>query len=89
MELLGYSASQYGIRRSSLDDAGGVYKGYIIKVDSFKCLGFELKNFEIACHNLSSKLGVIGLLGMNFLEKFRMDIDFSTGIIHSIQNKYQ
>ncbi len=84
VDLLGYSAQIDSIRLSHLEGAGGRSKGYIIEMPRFKSLNQELHNFEIACHDLDSHLGISGLLGMNFFKHFKMDIDFSKGLICSI-----
>lgn len=81
VDYMGYSARKDGIHRSALDGAGGRSEGFVIQVPKFKCLGVELEGFEIACHDLDTKLGVAGLLGMNFLKHFHMDIDFRSGAI--------
>lgn len=83
VDCLGYS-SRDAFRISNLDGAAGRSKGYLIKIPTFRCLGFEMTEFEIACHDMNSKLGVAGVLGMNFLKNFRMDINYNTGEIHSI-----
>jgi predicted aspartyl protease len=83
-DYLGYSA-QDAFKKSSLDGAVGRSEGYLIKVPGFRCLGFEIKDFIVACHDMNSKLGVAGILGMNFLNHFRTDIDWYTGQIHSIK----
>lgn len=83
-DYLGYSAKD-GHQRSTLDGAAGRSEGYLIKVPKFQCMGFDLQNFEVACHDMNSRLGVSGILGMNFLKQFRLDIDFNTGQIHNIQ----
>ncbi|MFH1653672.1 MAG: retropepsin-like aspartic protease [Pseudomonadota bacterium] len=85
INYLGYSARDDGIRRSSLDGAGGKSVGYVIRAPNFRCLNFELTDFEIACHDMNTRLGVAGLLGMNFLKLFRLDIDFNTGQINKIE----
>ena len=82
---LGFSAKQDGARRSILDGAAGRSVGYTIKVPILTCLGFELQNFEIACHDMDTRLGVAGLLGMNFLNHFRVDVNFKTGEIFQIE----
>jgi len=82
-DFLGYS-SRDAFKISNLDGAAGRSKGYLIKIPIFRCLGFEIKDFVIACHDMNSKLGVAGILGMNFLKHFRMDIDWATGEIYSI-----
>lgn len=83
-KFLGYDSSM-AVRRSRLDGAIGESRGYTVRVSSFKCLGFEIADFEIACHVMSSRLKIPGLLGMDFLKHFRIDIDYSTGIIHKIE----
>ena len=84
MDVLGYSAREDMIKKSTLTGAAGESRGYIIKIPTFTCMNQTLANFEIACLDLDSSLGVSGLLGMNFFKHFRMDIDFSNGIIHTI-----
>lgn len=81
VDFMGYSAKKDGIHKSTLDGAGGQSIGYVIKVPCFKCLGAELQGFEIACHDMDSRLGVAGLLGMNFLKHFHVDLNFKTGVI--------
>lgn len=71
-------------RISRLDGAGGTSEGYVIKAPSVKCFDLEITDFEIACHELDSKLNLSGLLGMNFLNNFRLDIDLKKGIIYKI-----
>lgn len=84
IDHLGYS-SHDAFKRSNLDGAAGQSKGYLIKVSKFRCLGFEMVDFDIACHDMNSKLGIAGILGMNFLNHFRMDVDWHMGEIFSIK----
>lgn len=81
VDYMGYSARKDGIHRSALDGAGGRSEGFVIQVPKFKCLGVEVETFDIACHDLDTRLGVAGLLGMNFLKHFHMDVDFRTGAV--------
>jgi len=85
IDYLGYSARSDAIDTSRLDGAAGRSEGYVIKLSKFKCLGFELDNFTVACHDMNTRLGVAGLLGMNFLEHFRIDMNYYTGEIHAIE----
>lgn len=82
---LGYSAREDGTRRSALDGAAGRSIGYVIQLPRLKCLGFELNDLEIACHDMDTRLGVAGLLGMNFFNHFRIDLNFSTGDVFQIE----
>ena len=84
IDLLGYS-SRDAFKISNLDGAAGRSKGYLIRVPAFRCLGFELNDFVIGCHDMNSKLGVAGILGMNFMKHFRADINWSSGEIFSIK----
>lgn len=84
-DYLGYSAQQDAVGTSALDGAAGRSEGYVIKVPKFKCLGFELNDFSIACHDMDTKLGVAGILGMNFLRHFRIDLNYTTGEIYTIE----
>src|SRR3989338_3302591 len=54
----------------------------LITVPKFRALGFEVKNMEVICHNLPTQSPVEGLLGLNFLKKAGVVIDFSRNIIH-------
>ncbi|MBN1115419.1 MAG: clan AA aspartic protease [Oligoflexia bacterium] len=85
-DYLGYSTRD-AIKISKLDGAGGYSEGYVLKLSKIRCLNIEIPEFEIACHDLNSRLGVAGLLGMNFLKCLRIDIDFETGRIHKITQK--
>lgn len=82
-DFLGYSAAD-AFTLSKLDGAAGESHGYSIHVPKVMCLGHEVENFVIACHDIDSRLGIIGLLGMNFLDHFRMDLDFKTGDVFRI-----
>lgn len=84
IDYLGYSARD-AFDTSTLDGAGGLSRGYVIKLRKFRCLGFELDDFTVACHDMNTRLGVTGLLGMNFLRHFRMDVDYSSGGIYKIE----
>lgn len=48
----------------------------IIKVASFKCLGVEVKDLDVVCHDLPPWATVDGLLGLNFLCHYPPFIDF-------------
>lgn len=44
-------------------------------------LGVEIKNMDIVCHDLPPQSPVEGLLGLNFLKKAKVIIDFSKNTI--------
>lgn len=58
IHLLGYSAHEDGIRSSILGGAAGRSVGFMVKLPRFRCLDFKMKDFEIACHDFNTQLGV-------------------------------
>ena len=50
--------------------ASGVVIVPMIKIKYIACLGKEIKNLEVICHDLPSQSPVKGLLGLNFLIHF-------------------
>lgn len=87
-DYLGYSARD-GLKRSSLDGAGGRSSGYIIQFPEVRWLDFVVSPLHIACHDMDSRLGVGGLLGMNLLRNFKIHLDFSTGELLSLEHLNQ
>jgi hypothetical protein len=85
IDYLGYSAREDGVQKSTLDGAGGRSEGYLIRVPRFRCLGFTLPEFALSCHDMDTKLGISGLLGMNFLEHFCIDVNYGSGEIHRME----
>lgn len=53
----------------------------VITVPKFRALGVEIKNMDIVCHDLPPQSPVEGLLGLNFLKKAKIIIDFSKNTI--------
>jgi predicted aspartyl protease len=84
-DYLGYCAID-AFALSTLDGAAGKSEGYSICIPKLKCLGFEINNIIIACHDIDSKLGIKGLLGMNILRNFRIDLNYQTGKLYKIKN---
>jgi len=56
----------------------------VVKLESIKALGEEVKNLDVACYDLPEEGFVDGLLGLDFLKKFKFIVDFSKGIIELI-----
>lgn len=84
VNFLGYSVRD-AFKMSTLDGAAGSSRGYVIRLPVFRCLGYEMKGFDIACHDMNTRLGVAGILGMNFLRSFRIDLNYRTGEIHLME----
>jgi predicted aspartyl protease len=60
------------IRRSRMRSAVAEEPGYIVRVAQLSALGFTLPNFHLDVADLGH--GVDGLLGMNFLGEFNLEI---------------
>lgn len=54
----------------------------VITVPKFRAFGIETRNMEVICHNLPPQSPVEGLLGLNFLKRAKLVIDFSKNIIN-------
>jgi aspartyl protease family protein len=53
----------------------------VVSVNQFHCLGNLIENFEIFAHTLPFGAYVDGLLGMDFLNKFKAEINVYSGEI--------
>ncbi len=53
----------------------------VVSVNQFHCLGSLLNNFEIFAHTLPFGAYVDGLLGMDFLNKFKTELRLYSGEI--------
>ena len=53
----------------------------VVSVSQFHCLGSQLNDFEIFAHTLPFGAYVDGLLGMDFLNKFEIEIRIYSGEI--------
>ncbi len=45
------------------------------EVDTVSLLGQSVRNLEVLCYPLQTRLGIHGILGMNFLQHFNIRID--------------
>ncbi len=52
-----------------------------IIVPYFECLGFKLRDFGVVCHNLSESSPVDGLLGVSFLRRYEIKINYPQGYL--------
>lgn len=59
----------------------GTVSAKIITVRQLTAIGETVENIDVLCHNLPEGSVVEGLLGLNFLAHFNIDISFSTGTI--------
>ena len=78
---LDIDASQ-NARTMPFQTANGMIEAPLINLDSISVAGLELKNLTAAVHDAMPDPAVAGLLGLNFLTNFRMDIDTEKGVVH-------
>ena len=71
-------------RRIEISTASGLILAPLFKVKSISCLGTELKDVEVVCHNLPPESPVEGLLGLNFLIHLPAFVEFFQKIYPSI-----
>ena len=62
--------------------ANGVVEAPLTNLDSITVGGMEIKNLTAAVHDTTPDATAAGLLGLNFLSNFRMDIDTQKGMLH-------
>ena len=62
--------------------ANGLINAPIANIESISIGGLEIRNLAIAIHDAVPDPQVAGLLGLNFLSNFKMDIDTQKGMLH-------
>jgi clan AA aspartic protease (TIGR02281 family) len=62
--------------------ANGVIQAPMANLESITVGGMEVKNLAAAIHDAVPDSAVAGLLGLNFLSNFRIDIDTQKGVLH-------
>jgi clan AA aspartic protease (TIGR02281 family) len=62
--------------------ANGVIQAPLADLESITVGGMEIKNLTAAIHDALPNTRVTGLLGLDFLSHFRMDIDTQKGVLH-------
>jgi clan AA aspartic protease (TIGR02281 family) len=60
----------------------GVISAPVVTLDSIDVGGVEIKNLPAAIYDAFPDSTVSGLLGLNFLSHFRMDIDSKNSLLH-------
>ena len=77
---LGYDPASSN-RQMQLLTASGTASAKLITVRKLTAIGETVENIDVLCHDLPGNSGVKGLLGLNFLKHFDLNISFSTGTI--------
>jgi len=70
------------LKTAPFHTANGVVEAPLTTLDSITVGGMEIKNLTAAVHDIVADSQVAGLLGLNFLSNFKMDIDTKSGVIH-------
>ncbi len=63
-------------RQIDVTTGSGVILTPVVSIPIFQSLGQEVKNLEVICHDLPSEGIVDGLLGLNFLKHFNVNLRF-------------
>ncbi len=58
--------------------ATGSAPAALLRLASVSLLGLEVRNLRVICHELPSRLGLQGILGINFLNRFNIEISYET-----------
>jgi clan AA aspartic protease (TIGR02281 family) len=61
--------------------ANGTIQAPLINLESIEVGGMQMKDLTAAVHDVFPDSNVAGLLGLNFLSHFRMDIDKDNGVL--------
>lgn len=69
-------------RTAPFQTANGTIQAPLINLDSITVGGIEIKNLTAAVHDINTDAKVAGLLGLDFLSNFRMDIDTEKGMLY-------
>lgn len=69
-------------RRLPIQTANGMIQAPLTSLESINVGGVEMKNLAAIVHDALPDSQVAGLLGLNFLSNFRMDIDTQKGLLH-------
>lgn len=73
LEFLGSSPATAS-KRQRIITGSGYEIVPVVTVENFHCFGKEIKGFRILGHTLPSGVFVDGLLGMDFLSRFEIEI---------------
>jgi predicted aspartyl protease len=68
-------------RRISIVTGSRVESAQLMTIPLIKAFGINVTNFKVVAHDLPSSLLVDGLLGMNFLKRVKLTIDFHKNVI--------
>lgn len=79
-EALGYNP-ELSREKVDLITASGVEKAPLVILKSATLLGKKVSNVKAVVHSLPPRSHLDGLLGLSFLRKFRINLDFKAGVL--------
>ena len=77
---LGIDIEGGNFQKAHFQTMNGVVSAPVVTLDSIQINGMEIRGLQASVHDISPE--VSGLLGMNFLGHFRMDIDHKNSLLH-------
>jgi predicted aspartyl protease len=80
LHRIGYSESDYS-DSLYITTGNGKEKTHLARIKAFEAFGRTKRNFQVLSHQLPVTTFVEGLLGLDFLRKARITIDFNSGSI--------
>ena len=81
---LGYNTSDPKIIQEVVTGSG-VEEAPVIEVKALTAIGQTIENIEVVCLDLPPEILVEGVLGLNFLSNFDVNISFSKGNIELVR----
>ena len=71
-----------GAKTLPFQTANGLINAPVTSLESISVGGMEIRDLPTAVHDAVPDSQIAGLLGLNFLSHFRMDIDTQKGVLH-------
>ena len=68
-------------RRTAIITANGIIEAPLITVERVRVADLHVHDVEIVCHDIPELAGIEGLLGLSFLQHFKVVIDYPKGIL--------
>jgi predicted aspartyl protease len=78
--LIGIDPAASSIR-VPITTGSGVENAARVSIDRVDALGRQRRQFSAIAHNIPASAGVDGVLGLDFLRRYRVTIDFRAGRI--------
>ncbi len=80
LKAVGYDPATVS-ERQEIITANGIIEVPKLQVASMMVGDMEARDLEVLCHDIPELVGIRGLLGLNFIRRFRTVIDFGQGYL--------